>query len=107
MRHQLSHAFSQRSLTEQESLVATIIDNFMRQLEGKSFVDEVVDLTKWFNMMTFDITGDLAFGETFGGIESGKERDYIAEEVATNVLLRPDPPMDYTHHRSYDSGCFG
>lgn len=71
MRRYLSHAFSQRSLMEQEVIIAKLIDKFMGRLEARAVTGEEVDLTVWFNMMTFDIIGDLALGETFGGIESG------------------------------------
>lgn len=74
MRRFLSHAFSQRSLAEQESLIAGVIDTFMRQLNEKAKEGAVIDLTMWFNMMTFDIIGELAFGESFQGIETGKAR---------------------------------
>ncbi len=29
-------------------------------------------MSKGLEMMTFDIVGDLAFGETFGGVDSGE-----------------------------------
>ena len=76
MRKQLSHAFSQRSLTEQEILIAKVIDRFIGQL-GKVGA-KGLNMVEWYTMMTFDIIGDLAFGETFGGIESGQKHPWIA-----------------------------
>ncbi|KAK4983977.1 Ascochitine biosynthesis cluster transcriptional regulator [Elasticomyces elasticus] len=70
MRKYLSHAFSDRALTEQEALVAKTIDKFVVQI-GKTG-DKGLDIGQGFVMMTFDIIGDLAFGETFGGIASGQ-----------------------------------
>lgn len=55
MRKFLSNAFSDRSLKEQEHLIAGGID-----------------ISIWFNLLTFDIIGELAFGESFGGIRSGR-----------------------------------
>jgi cytochrome P450 len=52
MRRLLSHAFSQRSLIEQESLIADVIDIFMRHLEKKADDREAIDFTEWYNMMT-------------------------------------------------------
>lgn len=69
MRKYLSHAFSQRSLVEQESIVSSVVDQFISRI-GVLGV-EGLDIVRWFNMMTFDIIGDLAFGENFGGIDSG------------------------------------
>ncbi|EKG16266.1 hypothetical protein MPH_06520 [Macrophomina phaseolina MS6] len=79
MRKYLSSAFSDRSLREQEHLVAKNVDAFTQRLGvlgGKGNADGV-DLTRWFNLLTFDIIGDLAFGESFGGIESGKTHSWI------------------------------
>ena len=78
MKKLLSHAFSQRSLTEQESLVSTAVDRFIGMIGKTGASQEGLDITKWFNILTFDIIGDLAFGETFRGIESGELRTYIS-----------------------------
>ena len=68
MRKLLSHAFSERSLKEQEFLVAEIVDQLMEQLgkEGAP-TGPGIDLVYWFNLATFDVITNLAFGEAFGG----------------------------------------
>lgn len=76
MRKSLSHAFSQRSLIEQESLIATVVDRFINQI-GR-IGGGGLNMVEWYTMMTFDIIGDLAFGETFGGIESGDKHPWIS-----------------------------
>ena len=78
MRRSLAHAFSYRSLVEQESLIQLIIDRFMGRLQCFATQDESFDMVRWFNMLTFDIIGDLAFGETFRGIESGVTHPWIS-----------------------------
>lgn len=79
MRRHLSHAFSSQSLAEQEVLVAENIDKFVN-LVGKlgSERDCGIDMSKGFAMMAFDVIADLAFGETFGGLESGEHHPWIA-----------------------------
>lgn len=72
MRKYLSHAFSQRSLVEQESIVSSVVDKFIARIGDLGA--EGLDIVQWFNMMTFDIIGDLAFGESFGGIDSSRQR---------------------------------
>lgn len=70
MRKQLSHAFSQRSLEEQEHLVSENVDRFIRKIgrdSGRAF-----NIVIAFKLVGFDIIGDLGFGESFGGTESGK-----------------------------------
>lgn len=76
MRKQLSHAFSQRSLEEQEHLVSKSVDLFVRKLgeDGAQGIDIVLNFT----LMSFDIIGDLGFGETFGGIESKEVHPWIS-----------------------------
>ena len=78
MRKYLSSAFSQQSLSEQEGLIHAIIDKFIKRMEEYVAKDENVDITQWFNILTFDIIGDLAFGETFQGIESGLSHPWIS-----------------------------
>ena len=34
-------------------------------------------MTSWFNFLTFDVIGDLAFGEPFGCLESGELNPWI------------------------------
>lgn len=36
-----------------------------------------VDMTAWFNFMTFDIIGDMAFGDHFGSLESGQWHPWV------------------------------
>ena len=70
MRKYLSHGFSQRSLTEQEYLVSKSVDNFINKI-GRDGA-RGIDIVTAFTLMSFDIIGDLGFGETFQGIESGR-----------------------------------
>ncbi|KAJ6127323.1 hypothetical protein N7523_002935 [Penicillium sp. IBT 18751x] len=68
MRRLLTHAFSSKALSKQESILHTYADMLIEKLAGLLGQEQapVVDLTRWFNYTTFDLTGDLAFGETFG-----------------------------------------
>ena len=78
MRRSLAHAFSYRALAEQESSIQGIIDRLMGRLQDFEAKDEAFDIVRWFNMLTFDIIGDLAFGETFRGIETGVTHPWIS-----------------------------
>lgn len=72
MRRQLAHAFSQRSLMEQEHLISKTVDNFISKIG--SIGAQGLDIVLYFTLMSFDIIGDLGFGETFKGIESGENK---------------------------------
>ncbi len=65
IRRLLSHAFSDKALREQEPLIQGYIDSLVAGLKKSMDSDGKADLSNWFNWMTFDIIGDLAFGEPF------------------------------------------
>lgn len=60
---------------DQELLIANVVDRFIEQLQKVGA--ESLNMVEWYTMMTFDIIGDLAFGETFEGIETGKKHPWI------------------------------
>lgn len=72
MRRYLRDAFSDRSLREQEHLISEVIDRFVDRIGEESKSQSGLDIVLWFNLMTFDIIGSLAFGQSFGGVDSGK-----------------------------------
>lgn len=78
LRRQLAHGFSERAMREQEGIIGGYVDLMMRQLreragEGKDGKRKPpVDMKSWYNWATFDIIGDLAFGEPFGCLENAK-----------------------------------
>ena len=79
MRRHLSHAFSSQSLAEQEALIAESVDKFINVVGERGSKDEGgFNMSKGFGMVAFDIIGDLAFGETFGGLDSGKAHPWIS-----------------------------
>lgn len=82
MRKYLSHAFSDRSLKDQEHLVSEIVDEFISQLGVNASGKDGANMVLWFNLTTFDVIGSLAFGESFGGLKSGKRETQIR-----NLLL--------------------
>ena len=81
MRKHLSTVFSDRSLRDQEYLVSGVIDEFLIQL--RRFGEGGMDLTKWFNLLTFDIIGELAFGKSFNGIAHAETHPWVANVVSS------------------------
>ena len=70
-RRLFSHGFSDRSLREQEPLIQGYINMLVDGLgrfsdDGKT----PLDIVHWFNWITFDIIGDLTFGEPFGCLKN-------------------------------------
>ncbi|KAL4887832.1 cytochrome P450 [Aspergillus ambiguus] len=77
-RRALSHGFSEGSLQRQEAIVKSYIDlliHRLRELAGHK--DTVVDMTRWYNYTTFDIIGDLAFGDSFGCLQNSQYHFWV------------------------------
>ncbi|KAI9035869.1 cytochrome P450 [Aspergillus affinis] len=65
-----SPAFGDSQLRGYEVRMRPYRQRLLDRLTGMA--DEPLELRKWFNLYTFDIMGDMAFGEGFGGIERGE-----------------------------------
>jgi cytochrome P450 len=86
-----SSAFSARSLREQEGVVGGYVDLFIRQLGkygtgGGRDSERGSDIVEWFNWLTFDIIGDLAFGDPFGSLSEAKDHFWVSSLIQ-NVEL--------------------
>ncbi len=72
MRRVLGHAFSDRATRDQEPVLESYVDLLIKRLHEQ--VEGVeggkVDVSKWFRWMSFDIAGDLSFGESFGCLQN-------------------------------------
>jgi len=77
-RRALSHSFSQKALVEQEYIVKRYVDQFIDNLKQMESKDEAFNMVNWLNFTTFDIIGDLAFGEPFGCLDLGRFHEWVA-----------------------------
>ncbi|KAE8398257.1 benzoate 4-monooxygenase cytochrome P450 [Aspergillus pseudonomiae] len=67
IRRLFSHAMSDRALREQEPIMQFYVDQLMHRLYGEVAASRpTVSIGRWFDLTTFDIIGDMAFGEAFG-----------------------------------------
>lgn len=69
-RRLLNHAFSEAALREQEPLMNKYFDLLIQKLYEKidGPTQGKVNIMRWFNFITFDMIGDLCFGEDFGAL---------------------------------------
>ncbi|KAI4281374.1 MAG: hypothetical protein L6R35_005661, partial [Caloplaca aegaea] len=72
MKKLLSHAFSTKALIEQEDIIQSSIDAFIDKIGPESQTPKGLNVGEWYQMVAFDILGDMAFGESFHCIENGK-----------------------------------
>ncbi|EFX01803.1 cytochrome p450 monooxygenase [Grosmannia clavigera kw1407] len=97
LRRLMSHGFSERAMREQESLIVSYVQLLIRRLHEKCWTStkdvtlsendisdstqtlklQVQDMNTWYNWTTFDIIGDLAFGESFGCLDNAVYHPWI------------------------------
>ncbi|KAL4896135.1 cytochrome P450 [Aspergillus ambiguus] len=77
LRRQLAHGFSEKSMRDQEPLIGQYVDLLIKQLHERCVGGNPVSLSDWYNYTTFDIIGDLAFGEPFGCLEGSNYDGWI------------------------------
>ena len=65
-RRLMSHAFSTKGLEEQQPVIASYVDLLIQRLRENAAHPQ--NMVAWYNWTTFDIVGDLAFGESFHGL---------------------------------------
>lgn len=80
LRHRkiLATSFSDASLKAQEPIVLGYEALLVKQLRERAARGEVVDLWAWFNFLTFDVIGDLTFGEPFDCVKDGRFHPWIS-----------------------------
>ena len=76
-RRHVSHAFSEAALAEQQSYVLKYLDMIMDKFGEFAKQETEVNFVDWVNFMTFDILGDLAFGESFGSLSQDDYHPWV------------------------------
>ncbi|KAH8778060.1 cytochrome P450 [Hyaloscypha finlandica] len=78
-RRTLSHAFSVKALKGQEELITEFVDLFIHKVrETTEDGKKPIDINKWYNYLTFDVIGELAFGQTFGCMATGAYNFWVS-----------------------------
>ncbi|KAF7857124.1 uncharacterized protein EAF02_011357 [Botrytis sinoallii] len=80
----MERAFTERALGSQQGLMGGYVDSLMSRLgdlvERNADAGEsvVVDIVRWYGFFTFDLIGDLGFGESFRCLESEEYHPWVA-----------------------------
>jgi cytochrome P450 len=78
LRRQIAHGFSDRAMRDQQPLIGKYIDLLINRLHEKSGNGSVaLNMADWYNFTTFDVIGDLAFGEAFGCLENSDYHPWV------------------------------
>ena len=75
----VSHAFSDRALLSQEYILQKYSDLLIKRLRDQpNLQDGSLDICSWYNFTTFDVLGDLCFGESFHCLETAENHPWVA-----------------------------
>lgn len=87
MKSFLSAAFSTKALLDQETLVSQTVDAFITRLGSDGGPESKgLNMTKWTEMVAFDILGEMAFGQSFQCIVRG-EPHYWQEMILNHLYF--------------------
>jgi hypothetical protein len=78
--------------TRQEDTIHSYCDLLITRLYDQISNNPTIELTSWLNFTTFDIVGDLGFGESFQTLERGKDHPWVAkifESLKAATFMRP------------------
>lgn len=88
-RQNWSEAFSDKALRGYEERMKGYRAKLMSRIGDHADSGSLVDVNKWFNFFTFDVMGDLAFGSSFGMLETSEQH------WALSVLQRGMKPLSF------------
>jgi cytochrome P450 len=77
VRRNLSYAFSDKALRDQESSLQGYVDLLVHRLGEHAADDKPVDIMRWYNYTTFDVICDLTFGEPLYCLRDSTEHKWI------------------------------
>lgn len=97
-------AFSDKALRDYSYVLEDFADLFIRKLHVTASTSQPLDLTAWFNCLTFDISGVLSFGESFGSTEAGKAHPWVAIACAFGQAIAKLASLNFL---GLTSGPFG
>ncbi len=78
-RRTMAHAFSAQAMLDQQPLIMTYVDRLLERLSVEcAGGTQPLDIVNWFNYATFDIVGDLSFGESFGCLDNATYHPWVS-----------------------------
>ena len=77
IRRQLAHAFSDVAIKQQEAILVKYVDVLMVKLDQQTQGGKTVNIVDWFNFMSFDIIGELAYSESFHSLEGSDYHPWV------------------------------
>jgi cytochrome P450 len=88
-RRALLPAFSDKALGEQQHIILGYVDLLMTRLDEAASSGQPTNMVQWFNMTTFDLMADLAFGEILGALEGRTSTNIWLKRVEQSLRMLP------------------
>lgn len=89
LRRSLASAYSMSNVMQYEPFVDKTIEVFLEQMDhlfaGKEGPDGIVDLPQWMRAYSFDVIGELTYGERHGFLDSGGDVEGIVSSLRKAV----------------------
>lgn len=96
----LASSFTKKALSEQETIVQRCVNSFITKIGEEGKEEKGLNMTDWCDMVSFDILGEMAFGESFGCVESCELRcnqRLFGIELITSGFHRSSSSLATTH----------
>ena len=74
----LKGAFTEKALRDQEHIIQSYVNLLVSSLRETACSGNSINIAKWFNCVTFDIIGDLGFGEPFDCLKNGAYHPWVS-----------------------------
>ncbi|KAK3671590.1 hypothetical protein LTR78_008513 [Recurvomyces mirabilis] len=87
LRKMYGAAFTSKALEEQSGLLLRYANLMIAQLKVALQQDPTQDVSAWYNFVTFDLTGEFAFGEAFNCLVSGGQYHFFMKTVFEGVVV--------------------
>ncbi|KAL6859545.1 cytochrome P450 [Trichoderma novae-zelandiae] len=78
LRKSMANGFSNQAMVDQQPLIMTYVEKLFEKLDEESAKGERIEMVSRYNYTTFDIIGDLSFGEPFGCLENSEYHPWVA-----------------------------
>lgn len=101
LRKIFSPGFSDRALKAQEGLIRAHADKLIKNVYQEAAAGNKIDIVKYYNCATFDIIGELAFGESLGLLDDSELNTWVKnilhglEGAAFYALLLSYPALGF------------
>ncbi|KAJ3538936.1 hypothetical protein NM208_g5689 [Fusarium decemcellulare] len=82
-RRQVAQAYSMSSVLAAETFIQKVADETWIQFHKMAREGKTLDLDWWVTGFAYDVVGELGFGEPFGFIKAGEDKNGIMDSVLT------------------------